>query len=160
MGLHEGYSQEQWGPWKSHTLLLHQSIQELGWQEQAQMLAKVFREHGREREGKLSKDEFLTVMQKYPCCKPSHHGVFFQLFDRDRDGFLNENDFVGGMLSVSPLTPHKLEAPSGQLRMQFIFLYYDANRNGRLEVEEVARMIEHIQQVRVVLSQGPQLHMI
>ena len=60
-----------------------------------------------------------------------------------------------------PLTPHKLESPSGQLRraslllslslflcfvfecrrlvwwrMQFIFLYYDQNRNGRLEVEE------------------------
>jgi len=55
---------------------------------------------------------------------------------------------LGGMLAVSPLTPHKLENPSGQLRMQFIFLYYDANRNGRLEVEEVAKMIEHIQQLR------------
>ena len=32
-------------------------------------------------------------------------------------------------------------------RMQFIFLYYDQNRNGRLEVEEVATMIEHIQQL-------------
>merc|ERR1719169_166423 len=32
--------------------------------------------------------------------------------------------------------------------MQFIFLYYDANRNGRLEVEEIARMIEHIQRLR------------
>lgn len=32
--------------------------------------------------------------------------------------------------------------------MQFIFLYYDQNRNGRLEVEEVAKMIEHIQQLR------------
>ena len=31
--------------------------------------------------------------------------------------------------------------------MQFIFLYYDQNRNGRLEVEEVATMIEHIQQL-------------
>eukprot|EP00439_Symbiodinium_sp_Y106_P079637 s1736_g18.t1 len=52
------------------------------------------------------------------------------------------------MLLGCPLTPHKLESPSGQLRMQFIFLYYDQNRNGRLEVEEVAKMIEHIQQLR------------
>jgi len=32
--------------------------------------------------------------------------------------------------------------------MQFVFLYYDANRNGRLEVEEVATMLEHINQIR------------
>ena len=37
--------------------------------------------------------------------------------------------------------------PSPLNRMQFIFLYYDQNRNGRLEVEEVATMIEHIQQL-------------
>ena len=41
----------------------------------------------------------------------------------------------------------KLSGPAELSRMQFIFLYYDQNRNGRLEVEEVATMIEHIQQL-------------
>merc|ERR1719191_1652062 len=92
---------------------------ELKWQENGQALVKLFKDHSRAKEGYLN-----------------------------QDGFLNESDFLGGILAVSPLTPHKLEAPSGQLRMQFIFLYYDANRNGRLEVEEIAKMIEHIQQLR------------
>lgn len=147
-GLQDGYSQEQWGPWKSHGLLLQQSIAELGWQDAAQTLAQVFKEYSGTREGYLSRDEFFAVMQTYPCCNAAHHQVFFELFDRNQDGFLSEADFLGGLLAVSPLTPHKLESPAGQLRMQFIFLYYDANRNGRLEVEEVAKMIEHIQQLR------------
>lgn len=148
MGLHEGYSQEQWGPWKSHGMLLQQAIAELSWQENAATLIKLFKENARVKEGYLSRDEFVGVMQRYPCCNAAYHQVFFDLFDRNQDGYLSESDFLGGILAVSPLTPHKLDAPSGQLRMQFIFLYYDANRNGRLEVEEVAKMIEHIQQLR------------
>lgn len=147
-GLQEGYSHEQWGPWKSHGLLLQQAIAELGWQDSAQALMKLFKDNSCDKEGYLSRDEFVSIMQRYPCCNAAYHPVFFELFDRNQDGYLSESDFLGGVLAVSPLTPHKLEAPSGQLRMQFIFLYYDANRNGRLEVEEVAKMIEHIQQLR------------
>jgi diadenosine tetraphosphatase ApaH/serine/threonine PP2A family protein phosphatase/Ca2+-binding EF-hand superfamily protein len=148
MGLQEGYSQEQWGPWKSHGLLLQQAIVELQWQESAAALIKLFKEFSHAKEGYLNREEFIAVLQKYPCCNTQYHSVFFDLFDRNQDGFLNESDFLGGILAVSPHTPHKLEAPSGQLRMQFIFLYYDANRNGRLEVDEVAKMIEHIQMLR------------
>lgn len=148
LGLQEGYSQEQWGPWRSFGLLVQQAVSELTWQENATQLIQLFKEHAKKKDGYLSKDEFIAVLQKYPCCNSAYHTVFFDLFDRNEDGFLSESDFLGGMLAVSPLTPHKLESPSGQLRMQFIFLYYDQNRNGRLEVEEVAKMIEHIQQLR------------
>lgn len=148
MGLQEGYSAEQWGPWKSHGLLLQQAIAELGWQDNAALLVKIFRQFSKTKEGYLSRDEFSQILIQYPCCNQTYHAVFFELFDRNQDGFLNESDFLGGILAVSPTTPHKLEAPSGQLRMQFIFLYYDANRNGRLEVDEIAKMIEHIQQLR------------
>eukprot|EP00931_Biecheleriopsis_adriatica_P055384 TRINITY_DN32731_c0_g1_i1.p1 TRINITY_DN32731_c0_g1~~TRINITY_DN32731_c0_g1_i1.p1 ORF type:complete len:679 (+),score=132.65 TRINITY_DN32731_c0_g1_i1:162-2198(+) len=148
LGLQEGYSQEQWGPWRSFGLLVQQAVAELGWQESAAMLSKLFKEHSRSQESYLNKDEFMAILQKYPCCNAAYHSVFFELFDRNQDGFLSESDFLGGMLAVSPITPHKLESPSGQLRMQFIFLYYDANRNGRLEVDEVAKMIEHIHQLR------------
>eukprot|EP00419_Tripos_fusus_P077000 CAMPEP_0172900994 /NCGR_PEP_ID=MMETSP1075-20121228/165263_1 /TAXON_ID=2916 /ORGANISM="Ceratium fusus, Strain PA161109" /LENGTH=334 /DNA_ID=CAMNT_0013757295 /DNA_START=36 /DNA_END=1037 /DNA_ORIENTATION=- len=148
MGLQEGYSQEQWGPWKSHGLLLQQAIAELGWQESAAQLIKLFKEEAKSREGYLSRDEFVAFMQRYPCCNAAYRSIFFDLFDRNQDGYLSEADFLGGILAVSPSTPHKLDSPSGQLRMQFIFLYYDANRNGRLEVEEIAKMLEHIQQLR------------
>ncbi|CAE8591119.1 unnamed protein product [Polarella glacialis] len=148
LGLQEGYSQEQWGPWRSFGLLVQQAMTELSWQDSAATLIALCKEHSRSQEGYLSKDEFVAILLRYPCCNAAYHSVFFELFDRNQDGYLSESDFLGGMLAVSPLTPHKLESPSGQLRMQFIFLYYDANRNGRLEVEEVAKMIEHIQQLR------------
>jgi len=148
MGLQEGYSHEQWGPWKSHGLLLQQAVAELGWQESAAQLIKLFKEEAKSREGYLSRDEFVAFMQRYPCCNAAYRSIFFDLFDRNQDGYLSEADFLGGILAVSPSTPHKLDSPSGQLRMQFIFLYYDANRNGRLEVEEIAKMLEHIQQLR------------
>lgn len=148
LGLQEGYSQEQWGPWCSFGMLVQQAVVELSWQENAAQVIKLFKEHSKKKEGYLSKDEFVTILQRYPCCKETHYpSAFFELFDRNEDGYLSESDFLGGMLAVSPLTPHKLDSPSGQLRMQFIFLYYDQNRNGRLEVEEVATMIEHIQQL-------------
>lgn len=147
-GLQEGYSQEQWGPWKSHGMLLQQSIAELGLQESEQILVSIFKEHCKIKDGLMSREEFFTVMELYSCCQPAHIQVFFQLFDRNQDEYLSETDFVSGILAVSPLTPHKLDSAPGQLRMQLIFLYYDANRNGRLEVEEVAKMIEHIQQLR------------
>ena len=147
LGLQEGYSQEQWGPWTSFGLLVQQAIAELRWEDNAKHISKLFQEHSKKKDGYLSRDEFVTILQKYPCCKETHYPDFFELFDRNEDGFLSESDFLGGMLAVSPLTPHKLESPSGQLRMQFIFLYYDQNRNGRLEVEEVATMLEHLQQL-------------
>lgn len=135
-------------PWKSHGLLLQQSIAELHWQDNAAALIKLFKDFSRAKEGYLNREEFIAALLQYPCCNNQYHSVFFDLFDRNQDGFLNESDFLGGILAVSPATPHKLESPSGQLRMQFIFLYYDANRNGRLEVDEVAKMIEHIQVLR------------
>jgi len=148
MGLQGGYSQEQWGPWKSHSLLLQQAIEELTWQGNAQALISCFKDHSKTKEGYLNKEEFIAVFQKYPCSKPLYHAAFFELFDRNQDGFINEMDFLGGILAISPSTPHVLETPSGQLRMQFIFLYYDTNRNGRLEVDELAKMIEHISMLR------------
>lgn len=147
-GLHDGYSQEQWGPWKSHSLLLQESVAELGWQEPAQTLSWIFKEHAQTKDGFLSLAEFSAIMQKYPCCSSAYHQAFFELFDRNQDGYISDIDFLSGMFAVSPLTPHKLESPPGQLRMQYIFLYYDANRNGHLEVEEVAKMITHIQSLR------------
>ncbi|CAE7359252.1 Upf1 [Symbiodinium sp. CCMP2456] len=70
-------------------------------QENATQLIQLFKEHARKKDGYLSKDEFITVLQKYPCCNSAYHTVFFDLFDRNEDGFLSESDFLGGMLAVS-----------------------------------------------------------
>lgn len=147
-GLQAGYSQKQWGPWRSHGLLLQESIQELGWQDRVQDLVKLFASFSKRKDGFLTREEFGRLLQDFPCCEEIYLDTFFELFDRNQDGLLNESDFVGGMLAVSPLAPHKIDTPCGQLRLQFIFLYYDANRNGVLETEEAARMVDHLHQLR------------
>lgn len=148
LGLQEGYSQAQWGPWKSFALLFQEAVLELKWQENVKVLSNLFKEYPKSKEGHVSAEEFEGILKRYPCCNAVYIPVFFELFDRNQDGLLSETDFLAGAMAVSPLTPHRLDSPSGQMRTQFIFLYYDANRNGQLEVEEVAKMIEHIHQLR------------
>eukprot|EP00434_Breviolum_minutum_P001487 symbB.v1.2.001311.t4/scaffold57.1/size370615/20 len=70
-------------------------------QDNAKYISKLFQEHSKKKDGYLSRDEFVTILQKYPCCKETHYPDFFELFDRNEDGFLSESDFLGGMLAVS-----------------------------------------------------------
>ena len=108
----------------------------------------------------MSEKEFKEILNSFVCCEEIFYHHFFQLFDRDQDGYLSEVDFVSGMLAISPVTSHDVQTPSGQLRLQLIFLYYDANRNGRLDVEELALMIEHLEQLRSEKNdKGPKLEM-
>ena len=115
-GLQQGYSKDQWGPWKSHALLTQTAVQDLGWQDRVQLLSVAFKEFSsQERPGLMARDEFDRLMAKYQCCDSVYNTTFFDLFDRNNDGFLSEADFVGGFLAVSPHTPHQISTPAGQL---------------------------------------------
>jgi len=157
-GLREGYDAAQWGAWRSHSVLLQEAIGELGWAEKAELLLRVFRnaaalpENRSDREKKclLSRSEFRQILRQYPCCEANYFDVFFDLFDRNQDDFISESDFLAGLLAVSPSTPHKIspDSAAGQLRMQFIFLYYDHDRNGKLEASELQRLVEHLLRIK------------
>ena len=158
-GLEPGYAEDKWGPWKSHKLLLTDATtQDASWASRAAVLSKTFVAFSRSRSGFLSEKEFNEVLNSFVCCEEVFYRHFFQLFDRDQDGFLTEIDFVSGMLAVSPVSAHDLSTAGGELRLQLIFLYYDANRNGRLDVEELSLMIEHLEQLRSERpDRGPKL---
>jgi diadenosine tetraphosphatase ApaH/serine/threonine PP2A family protein phosphatase/Ca2+-binding EF-hand superfamily protein len=161
-GLEPGYAEEKWGPWKSHKLLLSEAIRTIpDWSSRAGVLGRTFAAFAKARPGFLSEKEFGDILNSFVCCEEIFYHHFFQLFDRDQDGFLSEVDFVSGMLAVSPVTEHDLTRPSGLLRLQLIFLYYDANRNGRLDVEELSLMIEHLEQLREsgANEKGPKLEL-
>jgi diadenosine tetraphosphatase ApaH/serine/threonine PP2A family protein phosphatase/Ca2+-binding EF-hand superfamily protein len=158
-GLEPGYAADKWGPWKSHKLLLNESIAtDPSWASRAAVLVRTFTAFSRARPGFLSEKEFGEILNSFVCCEEVFYHHFFQLFDRDQDGFISEIDFVSGMLAVSPISEHDINAAGGKLRLQLIFLYYDANRNGRLDVEELSLMIEHLEQLRSErLDRGPKI---
>ena len=148
-GLEPGYAEDKWGPWKSHKVLLNESVaSDPSWSSRAAVLTRTFTAFARTRPGFLSEKEFNEILNSFVCCEEVFYHHFFQLFDRDQDGFLSEVDFVSGMLAVSPISEHQLGRAGGKLRLQLIFLYYDANRNGRLDLEELSLMIEHLEQLR------------
>lgn len=86
----------------------------------------------------------------------------WEVFDRDQDGLLSETDLLAGwalrwgylcqwsslrLIAVDPFTPHDLESPSGMLRMQFIFLYFDEDKNGQLDLKETTGLVMHLRQL-------------
>ncbi|EER17129.1 hypothetical protein Pmar_PMAR009564 [Perkinsus marinus ATCC 50983] len=163
-GLQEGYSAEQWGPWRSHGLLLQQCIRQLKWQDNATALLKLMKQYACKPQS-LNREEFtrllegialyshmrlVTSLTDYSITDNDAHITAQQLwevFDRDQDGLLSETDLLAGLIAVDPFTPHDLESPSGMLRMQFIFLYFDEDKNGQLDLKETTGLVMHLRQL-------------
>lgn len=139
---------EQWSPWKSFGKLMDEAILEMGWQERYSILRDIVSEYGKEKKGHLTLNEFLNILIDNPITDEQYRNVFYNLMDRNQDGFVSEIEFTSGMLSLSPLAKNDPNTSIGQLRLQFIFLYYDTDRNGLLNLNELKRMIIHISSIR------------
>jgi diadenosine tetraphosphatase ApaH/serine/threonine PP2A family protein phosphatase/Ca2+-binding EF-hand superfamily protein len=145
-GLHGGYDLNQWGPWKSHSLLLKSSIEQLKLsQGTVKRLSGIFRSVASAKNGQMNLNDFLKL---FPEDKVALYHPMFVLFDRNQDGFLNEADFLAGLIATSPSTPHTYDQPSGELRLQFLFLFYDADRDGIFNAAELQRLMDHLKQLR------------
>ena len=141
-GLSPGYDAKQWGPWKSHSLLLQQYL--AANPKAGVALLRIFR--AASKDGKMNFIDFEGVFKRYmrPTPAPEQVLALFTLFDRNQDGVLNESDFLAGMIAASPNTLHALDKPSGQLRMQYLFLFYDSDRDGTLRAEELSLLFNHL----------------
>lgn len=139
---------EQWSPWKSFGKLMDEAILEMGWQERYSVLRDIVSEYGKEKKGHLTLSEFLNILNDNPITEEQYRSVFYNLMDRNQDGAVSEVEFTSGMLSLSPLAKNDPKTSIGQLRLQFIFLYYDTDRNGLLNLNELKRMIIHISSIR------------
>ncbi|OII71737.1 calcineurin like phosphatase [Cryptosporidium ubiquitum] len=139
---------EQWSPWKSFGKLMDEAILEMGWQERYSILRDVVSEYGKEKNGYLTLNEFLNILIDNPITDEQYRSIFYNLMDRNQDGLVSEVEFTSGMLSLSPLAKNDPKTSIGQLRLQFIFLYYDTDRNGLLNLNELKRMIIHISSIR------------
>ncbi|KAH8581779.1 calcineurin like phosphatase with 3x Efhand domains at N-terminus [Cryptosporidium sp. chipmunk genotype I] len=139
---------EQWYPWKSFGKLMDEAILEMGWQERYSILRDIVSSYGKEKNGHLTLNEFLNILNDNPITDEQYRTVFYNLMDRNQDGIVSEIEFTSGMLSLSPLAKNDPKTSIGQLRLQFIFLYYDTDRNGILNLNELKRMIIHISSIR------------
>ncbi|KAH8740960.1 calcineurin like phosphatase with 3x Efhand domains at N-terminus [Cryptosporidium ryanae] len=139
---------EQWFPWKSFGKLLNDAILEMGWQERYSALRDIVIDYGKEKSGHLTINEFFKVLEDNPITEKQYRSVFYNLMDRNQDGIVSEIEFISGMLSLSPLATNDPSTNIGQLRLQFIFLYYDTDRNGLLNLNELKRMLLHISEIR------------
>ncbi|KAK6590846.1 calcineurin like phosphatase with 3x Efhand domains at N-terminus [Cryptosporidium xiaoi] len=143
---------EQWFPWRSFGRLLNDAILEMGWQERYSALKDIVVEYGKEKSGHLTVNEFLNVLDDNPITEKQYRSVFYNLMDRNQDGIVSEIEFTSGMLSLSPLATNDPNTNIGQLRLQFIFLYYDTDRNGLLNLNELKRMLLHISEIRSLMK--------
>ncbi|KAK9173913.1 Calcineurin-like phosphoesterase family protein [Cryptosporidium meleagridis] len=139
---------EQWHPWKSFGKLMDEAILEMGWQERYSILRDIVSKYGKRKNGYLTLSEFLNILNDNPITEEQYRAVFYNLMDRNQDGIVSEVEFTSGMLSLSPLAKNDPKTSIGQLRLQFIFLYYDTDRNGLLNLNELKRMIIHISSIR------------
>ncbi|PPS95161.1 Serine/threonine-protein phosphatase [Cryptosporidium hominis] len=139
---------EQWHPWKSFGKLMDEAILEMGWQERYSILRDIVSKYGKRKNGYLTQSEFLNILNDNPITDEQYRTVFYNLMDRNQDGIVSEVEFTSGMLSLSPLAKNDPKTSIGQLRLQFIFLYYDTDRNGLLNLNELKRMIIHISSIR------------
>ncbi|KAF4720116.1 hypothetical protein FOZ63_030026 [Perkinsus olseni] len=150
-GLQEGYSAAQWGPWRSHGLLLQQCIRQLKWQDNATTLLKLMGQYAATKPHLLDRGEFTRLLEDHSVLDDDGRigaQQLWDVFDRDQDGLLSETDLLAGLIAVDPFTPHDIEAPSGMLRMQFIFLYFDEDRNGQLDLKETTALVMRLRQLR------------
>ncbi|CAJ1390367.1 unnamed protein product [Effrenium voratum] len=96
-----GFGMVVWLPylyWRSEVVVVESNFQiQLDIQRYWEMLCEGLERTDRGRQKGLREAWTLT----YPCCNAAYHTVFFELFDRNEDGFLSESDFLGGMLAVS-----------------------------------------------------------
>eukprot|EP00392_Amoebophrya_sp_AT5.2_P006607 g6619.t1 len=88
----------------------------------------------------LTLQSFCRLLQYYEACSAEAYEGFFHAMDRNRDGCLHFEEFFLGSCAADPGTVHILNSFTGYERSQYIFDYYDTNRNALLEFAEFARL--------------------
>lgn len=120
-------------------------------------------------EPRMNFKQFSTVMQMFPCVEQAYVRDLFSFLDCQRNASIEEAEFISGLLVASPEARHLgsrgldstryrsctqkpstiIERTSGicpcaLIRLQLIFLTFDADRDAVLNVEEVTRLLSRV----------------
>ncbi|OII71098.1 EF hand family protein [Cryptosporidium andersoni] len=148
-------SKTKWNKWSSYSKLLPSVISELGIQDEYNKLSDIFNKYSNTVRGFMSNSEFYRFMEDVNIIEIGYRGVLFNIMDRNQDNYLTEIEFLSGMLVFRPCNiKQDLTMSFGKLRLQFIFFYYDSNRDGVLSDHELAKIIEHISIIKATINNG------
>ncbi|KAK6587637.1 erythrocyte membrane-associated antigen [Cryptosporidium xiaoi] len=142
-----------WKEWNSYSKLLPLAVVELDVQNECNYLSNLFNSFSNTIKGFISSIEFEKLMDYVNIIEVGYRGTIFNVMDRNQDEYITEVEFLTGMLIFRPYNTKERNAKSfNKLRLQFIFFYYDSNRDGVLSIDELAKLIEHISIIKVTIS--------
>ncbi|KAH8740328.1 erythrocyte membrane-associated antigen [Cryptosporidium ryanae] len=146
-------SNSSWKEWNSYSKLLPLAVVELDVQNECNYLSNLFNSFSNTIKGFISSVEFEKLMDYVNIIEVGYRGTIFNVMDRNQDEYITEVEFLTGMLIFRPYNTKEKDAKNfNKLRLQFIFFYYDSNRDGLLSVEELAKLIEHISIIKVTIN--------
>lgn len=142
-----------WKEWSSYSKLLPLAVVELDVQNECNYLSGLFTSFSNTVKGFISKFEFEKLMEHVNIIEVGYRGTIFGVMDRNQDDYITQVEFLTGMLIFRPYNSKEKNSPNfNKLRLQFIFFYYDSNRDGQLSIEELAKLIEHISIIKVTIN--------
>ncbi|KAJ1606010.1 erythrocyte membrane-associated antigen [Cryptosporidium canis] len=142
-----------WKEWSSYSKLLPLAVVELDVQNECNYLSSLFASFSNTVKGFISNFEFDKLMEYVNIIEVGYRGTIFGVMDRNQDDYITQVEFLTGMLIFRPYNSREKNSPNfNKLRLQFIFFYYDSNRDGLLSIDELAKLIEHISIIKVTIS--------
>jgi hypothetical protein len=155
-----------WRPFSPLPVLLSECISGMMWQDKYFLLMEIFAENSKKKDKShsgLNFKQFQKILQVYPCVERAYIRDLFSFMDCQRVGIIQEADFISGMLVSSPEAPHltfpkrrcskscitMIEQttglhPSALIRLQLIFLTFDADGDAVLNEIELARLLYRV----------------
>ncbi|OII74763.1 erythrocyte membrane-associated antigen [Cryptosporidium ubiquitum] len=142
-----------WKEWSSYSKLLPLAVIELDVQNECNYLSTLFSSFSNTVKGFISNFEFEKLMEYVNIIEVGYRGTIFGVMDRNQDDYITQVEFLTGMLIFRPYNAKEKNSPNfNRLRLQFIFFYYDSNRDGLLSIDELAKLIEHISIIKVTVN--------
>ncbi|KAK9174516.1 EF-hand domain pair family protein [Cryptosporidium meleagridis] len=142
-----------WKEWNSYSKLLPLAVVELDVQNECNYLSTLFSSFSNTVKGFISNFEFEKLMEYVNIIEVGYRGTIFSVMDRNQDDYITQVEFLTGMLIFRPYNIKEKNSPNfNRLRLQFIFFYYDSNRDGLLSIDELAKLIEHISIIKVTTN--------
>lgn len=99
-------------------------------------------------EPQLSKVGMATLLRELGIACGTFSDMYLNAFDQDSTGKVDFRQTLLALACMDPHTPHNIGDDACERRMKYIFKFYDADRDGMLNHDELRVMIRHAKYAR------------